>query len=217
MKEFCENPLCENKAVKQVPVSVREGSDQRRSLCATCEEVYTWGVQQGQLSRKGLLIEPPPKEKGPEPLYRVVYVIDVNAADKRDAADYTHQIMTDPSSLAPVLHVLDHRGHDTIVDLAGESSGAAVEPPSDESEQKAKRFVQAGGTHCPQCQGSDLDCEKVELDELCAYQEIHCRNCQLKFFAVYQLAGYGLHVGDSFEVHTIKEGLGQIMDEHRTH
>jgi hypothetical protein len=210
MEKFCQNPLCENEAVKQVHVSVRKASDQKRALCAACEEVFTWGVQHGQMSKPGLQIDLPPKEKRPEPLYRVVYVIDVNATDVRDAAEYTHRIMTDLSSLAPVLHVLDHRGHDTIVDLAAEPPEVAVQPRSDESDQKARRFVQAGGTQCPQCQGRDLDCEKVELDELCAYQEVHCRSCQLKFFAVYHLAGYGLHIGDSFEVHTIVEDFGEI-------
>ena len=47
MKEFCENPLCENQSVKEVPVSVDKPSDQVRSLCATCEEAYMWGVQHG--------------------------------------------------------------------------------------------------------------------------------------------------------------------------
>ena len=48
MKEFCENTWCETRAVKEVPVSVRKPSDQTRSLCATCAEVYTWGVQHGR-------------------------------------------------------------------------------------------------------------------------------------------------------------------------
>jgi len=48
MEEYCQNPLCENQAIKEVPVSVRTTSDQVRSLCACCEEVYTWGVQTWQ-------------------------------------------------------------------------------------------------------------------------------------------------------------------------
>lgn len=48
MKEFCENTYCETRAVKEVSVSVRKPSDQVRSLCATCEEVFTWGVQHGR-------------------------------------------------------------------------------------------------------------------------------------------------------------------------
>ena len=83
MEEYCQNPLCENEAVKEVPVSVRTASDQARALCAACEEVYTWGVQHGTMTRKGLKIEPPPEERGNEPLFRVVYIIDVNAGDIR--------------------------------------------------------------------------------------------------------------------------------------
>ena len=49
MKEFCENTYCETRAVKEVSVSVKKPSDQVRSLCATCEEVYTWGVQHGRM------------------------------------------------------------------------------------------------------------------------------------------------------------------------
>lgn len=199
MEEYCQNPLCESEAIKEVPVSVRKASDQKRSLCAACEEVYTWGVQQGTMSSErkrvwvlaiadrgivvhgqaygrrlqavqglaeylksnedytgpaqmpaisdwlaehderlsvelftasldapgdeqdsdGLTIEPPPEEEGSEePLYRVVYIIDVNAVDVRDAAEYTHRIMTDPASMRPVLHVVDGKGCDTVIDLS---------------------------------------------------------------------------------------------------
>jgi len=47
MKEFCENSLCKHPGVKAVPVSVDGPSDQTRTLCAACEEVYSWGVQHG--------------------------------------------------------------------------------------------------------------------------------------------------------------------------
>jgi hypothetical protein len=49
MKEFCENPYCENPGAKAVPVSVIRRSDERRTLCAACEEAYTWGVQHGMI------------------------------------------------------------------------------------------------------------------------------------------------------------------------
>jgi hypothetical protein len=110
--------MCESKAVKEVPVSVRMTSDQVRALCAACEEVYTWGVQHGSMVCEGLKIDPPPKEKGDESLFRVVYIIDVNAGDVREAAEYTHRIMTDPDSLRPVLHVIDTKGNSTEVDLS---------------------------------------------------------------------------------------------------
>jgi hypothetical protein len=122
MQEYCQNPLCENEAVKKVPVSVEKPSDQVRSLCAACEEPYTWGVQHGSMTRDGLKIDPPPKEKGDEPLFRVVYIIDVNAGDVRDAAEYTHRIMSDPDSLRPVLHVIDTKGVCTEVDLSADNA-----------------------------------------------------------------------------------------------
>ena len=68
----------------------------------------------------GLIIDPPPEDKGDEPLFRVVYIIDVNAADVHEAAEYTHMIMSDPSSLPPVLHIISHKGETTTVDLSGD-------------------------------------------------------------------------------------------------
>ena len=50
MERYCQNPLCENQAAKIVPVSVDKPSDQKRALCAACEEVYTWGVQHGRIA-----------------------------------------------------------------------------------------------------------------------------------------------------------------------
>jgi len=117
MEEYCQNPLCENKAVEEVAVSVETSCDQVRALCATCEEVYKWGVQHGTICEV-LKIDPPPEEIGDEPLFRVVYMIDVNSGDVREAARYTHRIMTDPSSLPPVLQVIDSSGKSTEIDLS---------------------------------------------------------------------------------------------------
>jgi hypothetical protein len=52
MKSFCDNPNCENPGFKEVPVSVKKPSDQTRTLCATCEESFSWGVQHGAMSCK---------------------------------------------------------------------------------------------------------------------------------------------------------------------
>jgi len=52
MKNFCENEYCENPGAKEVPVSVRKASDQKRTLCVTCEEAYTIGVQHGTFVAK---------------------------------------------------------------------------------------------------------------------------------------------------------------------
>jgi len=48
METYCQNTFCETPAVKEVPVSVNEPSDEVRALCATCNEAYTWGVQHGK-------------------------------------------------------------------------------------------------------------------------------------------------------------------------
>jgi len=49
MKKSCENQYCDNPAAKVVPVSVVKPSDQKRTLCTTCEEAYAWGVQHGMM------------------------------------------------------------------------------------------------------------------------------------------------------------------------
>lgn len=67
---------------------------------------------------QGLIIEPPPKETGPERLYRVVYVIDVGAMNPQQAAEHAYEIMADPESMRPVLDVLDGAGRHTWVDLS---------------------------------------------------------------------------------------------------
>lgn len=50
MKEYCENTLCRNRSIKEVPVSVENPADQLRALCGPCEEAYTWGVQHGTMT-----------------------------------------------------------------------------------------------------------------------------------------------------------------------
>ena len=67
---------------------------------------------------KKLMIEPPPTEAGLEPLYRVVYMIDINAKDPRQAAERVHTLMQDTESMPPVLDVLDSHWQRTRVDLS---------------------------------------------------------------------------------------------------
>ena len=154
---------------------------------------------------RGLIIDPPPREEGPELLYRAVYAVDVNARNAHQAAERAYQIMVDPESMRPVLYVLDGEGSQSIVDLAAESSQASDGSDTSESQAKVRKFIQTNGTRCPQCSSKEIDFGAVELDARCAYQEGYCRSCQARFSAVYRLAGYGLHVGDSFEVHTLSD------------
>ena len=67
---------------------------------------------------QGLWIEPPPKDAGPERLFRVVYVIDINAMNPKQAAERAHEIMKDPQSMRPVLDIIDSGGRQTRVDLS---------------------------------------------------------------------------------------------------
>jgi len=70
------------------------------------------------MSNKNYQIEPPPKDRGSEPLFRVIYVIDVSARNTLEAAKLTHQIMTDPNSMLPVLQVMDCKGNVVTIDLS---------------------------------------------------------------------------------------------------
>jgi hypothetical protein len=48
----------------------------------------------------------------------VVYTIDINAMNARQAAQRAHEIMKDPQSMPPVLDVIDFRGRLTRIDLS---------------------------------------------------------------------------------------------------
>jgi hypothetical protein len=52
MNRRCQNSLCENEAVKDVPVSVAGASDQKRALCGACKQAYDWGVRHGRMTPK---------------------------------------------------------------------------------------------------------------------------------------------------------------------
>jgi transcription elongation factor Elf1 len=208
MERHCQNPWCENEAVKEVPVSVNKASDEMRSVCAACEAVYSWGVQHGlQNAASGLHILPPPAEEGPRELFRAVYLIDVCAESSHEAARQTYEIMLDPTSMRPVLHVLDSEGCGTSVDLADESSAALIVSWSD---QEARTFVLAAATKCPSCLQENLDFASVEIEGQSAHQEASCHDCETKFYVVYRLVGFGLYLDGSTEVHTIAEDFGEI-------
>jgi len=83
-----------------------------------CERLNT---DEGSQSTRGLVIEPPHNESGDEPLYRVVYAIDVNAAGPLKAARQAYVIMAAPESQPPVLEVIDHRGKSISIDLSQEA------------------------------------------------------------------------------------------------
>ena len=67
---------------------------------------------------EGRIIAPPPQETQGQPLFRVVYTIDLNANSPLQAARQAYQILTSPDSQLPVLDVIDHRGRVRRIDLA---------------------------------------------------------------------------------------------------
>jgi hypothetical protein len=70
------------------------------------------------ITEPGLLISPPPREGKGQPLFRVIYTIDVNGRRPLDAARQAYQIMVDPESWRPVLSVMDRHGRVTRIDLS---------------------------------------------------------------------------------------------------
>ena len=70
------------------------------------------------MSNKDYRIEPPPKDSGKEPLFRVVYAIDVNASNKKKAAEQAWQMMRAKDVFDPILMVLDSEGKQTKLDLS---------------------------------------------------------------------------------------------------
>ncbi len=213
MKRFCENAFCHNEAVTEVQVSVEQPADGVRSLCSVCEEAYTWGYQHGRLTAKGLTIEPPPDSKDDEPLYRVVYMIDVNASDVVEAARYTHRIMTDPGSMAPVLHVIDSEGHESIIDL---SEQPGTEPETTDPEELARRFVLDAASKCPKCGGQNIEFGSFNVEGQSAYQPADCQDCKASFFVIYRLVGFGTETEGQTEIHTIIEDFGAIAPDRLT-
>ena len=70
------------------------------------------------MSSKDYRIEPPPKDKGKEPLFRVIYAIDVGDADERKAAETAWQMMRAEDAFEPILIILDSDGKQTKLDLS---------------------------------------------------------------------------------------------------
>ena len=101
------------------PLTFGQGPTLMEALSALDEQLCRSGAQSAPIRpASGYRIPPPPSEGGPEPLWRVLYTIDVNAADANTAAVAAHQMMKDPESWPPVLEVMDSQGHESRVDLA---------------------------------------------------------------------------------------------------
>jgi hypothetical protein len=67
------------------------------------------------MAKKSYTIDPPPKDKN---LFRVVYSIDVPAANAQRAAEMAFKMMRSKESMAPILVVIDSKGRQSALDLA---------------------------------------------------------------------------------------------------
>jgi len=70
------------------------------------------------MKSKDYRISTPPKDKGKEPLFRVIYAIDVGAADERKAAETAWQMMRAEDAFEPIMIILDSDGKQTKLDLS---------------------------------------------------------------------------------------------------
>ena len=87
-----------------------------------CQRFNAGSAPKAGLPERGLTVEPPHKDSGSEPLFRVVYAIDVNASNAHEAAKAANQTMTDPAAMPPVLQVIDQGGAVTTIDLSEKES-----------------------------------------------------------------------------------------------
>ena len=70
------------------------------------------------MTSKNYIIKPPPEDKGKEPLFRVVYAIDVDASDETKAAEKAWHMMHDKDSFDPILVVIDSQGKRIELDMS---------------------------------------------------------------------------------------------------
>lgn len=69
------------------------------------------------MTTKNYIITPPPQDKGKEPLFRVIYSIDIGASNEFKAAEKVWNIMQDKHSYPPILIVIDSHDKQTELDL----------------------------------------------------------------------------------------------------
>ncbi len=70
------------------------------------------------MTEKNYIIKPPPEDKGKEPLFRVVYAIDVDALNEKKAAEKAWHMMRDKDSFDPILVVIDSQGKQIEFDMS---------------------------------------------------------------------------------------------------
>jgi hypothetical protein len=96
------------------------------------------------MKKENYMIGLPPKETTAEPFFRVVYAIDVNAKDSKEAAEYAYKLMADTESLRPVLDVIDSKGNVVRIDLSDDSYCKAAEYMAEQGKKIFTGYMNGG-------------------------------------------------------------------------
>jgi len=111
------------------------------------------------MTSKDYRIEPPPKDHGSTPLFRIVYTIDVNGHSPQKAAEYAYELMADPASMRPVLDVIDAKGCTVRVDLSDDSYCAAAEYIAEQGRKIFTGYMN-GGLWNARCMDASIESKK---------------------------------------------------------
>ena len=101
----------------------------------------------------------PPKENGAEPLFRVVYTIDVNGDSHQKAAEYAYELMADPESMRPVLDVIDDKGSIVRIDLSEDNYCVAAEYLAEQGRKIFTGYMN-GGLWNARCMDASIESKK---------------------------------------------------------
>ena len=108
---------------------------------------------------KDYRIEPPPKDHGSKPLFRIVYTIDVNGDNPQKAAEYAYELIADPESMRPVLDVIDGNGNVIRIDLSEEAYCAAAEYIAEQGRKIFTGYMN-GGLWNARCMDASIESKK---------------------------------------------------------
>jgi hypothetical protein len=111
------------------------------------------------MTSKDYRIEPPPKDHGSKPLFRIVYTIDVNGDSPQKAAEYAYELMADPDSMRPALDVIDDKGCAVRIDLSEDAYCAAAEYIAEQGRKIFTGYMN-GGLWNARCMDASIESKK---------------------------------------------------------
>jgi hypothetical protein len=94
---YCDNSFCSFPAIRRVAVSENSAHDSTRDLCASCEEVYTIGVQHGRFHEAALFDCQPGRDSAqdaPEMADAYLAIQRILEETGGRLTDHTHELIT---------------------------------------------------------------------------------------------------------------------------